>query len=262
MLTNLKKAALAIDIKSFSNSIWPSALTKTPLLELNQFFYNDATSVEKWAEGQIKACQITIESHNDYINGIKVKKKISAADKKTIEFWENAIIQQHNQIQRIKNALMARKKTMPVKQEEPETLGKHQTMQAILKLVEKHNEMVTTILNDYLVTDGAELEIGTAGNNLWKDIEQLLFTDNPEEDFEALFNKLKNIENDLGTVQLEELSTLFTDSEVIEFVEGQAGNKGYALIKVETMDQQEKLRHFAETELWPAYNQQLDNILI
>lgn len=166
-------------------------------------------------------------------------------------------------IELCKKETMPRKKITPVvKKEDPKQLGKIGVIQEILKLVEAHNGVVNAILNDYLVTDGAELEIGAAGNNLWKDVEQLVFTDNPEEDFEALFNKLKNIENDLGTVQLEELSTLFTDSEVIEFVEGQAGSKGYALIKVETMDQQEKLRQFAETELWPAYNQQRENILI
>lgn len=159
---------------------------------------------------------------------------------------------------------MPRKKITPVvKKEDPKQLGKIGVIQEILKLVENHNGVVSAILNDYLVTDGAELEIGAAGNNLWKDIEQLLFTDSPEEDFDDLFKKLKNIESDaFGWSELDKLSTLFTDSEIIEFMEGQAGSKGYALIKVETMDQQEKLREFAETKLWPHYNQQSENILI
>jgi hypothetical protein len=256
---------LAIDIKNFSNSLWPTKLEKTPLAELRIYFYSGAKSVEEWAEAQIKGCHLTIKSHTDYIDSIKAKKKLSAADKKTIAFWEPAIIHQQNEIERIKNALMARKKNAPapaVKKEDPKQLGKIGVIQEILKLVEKHNETVTVILNDYLVTDGAELEIGAAGNNLWNEIEQLIFTDEPEEDFDALFVKLQNIEDDLGPRQLEKISTLFTNSEIIEFVEGEAGSKGYALIKVDTLDQQEKLRQFAETELWPNYNQQQENIII
>jgi hypothetical protein len=162
-----------------------------------------------------------------------------------------------------KKETMPRKKITPiVKMEDPKQLGKIGVIQEILKLVEAHNGVVNAILNDYLVTDGAELEIGAAGNNLWKDIEQLLFTDNPEEDFDTLFKKLKDIEDDLGINHLKKLSTLFTNSEEREFMEELASEKKFALIKVDNIEQQEKLRAFAETEIWPHFNQQRVNILI
>lgn len=263
MLSNLKKAALAIDIKSFSNSIWPSILDKTPLAQLMHYFYNDVFSVQEWAEAQIRCYCMTIESNSDYINGIKEKKRLTAADKKTISFWENSIINQQNEIEKIKNALMARTKTAPVKKEESKPLNRNEAIQAILKLVEKHNETVAAVLNDYLVTDGAELEIGAAGNNLWNDIENLVFTDEPEEDFEVLYKKLDDLDtSDWDSRQLEKLATLFNDADKIEFLEGLAVDKGYALIKVDTMDQKNKLQQFAETEIWPDYNQQKENIVI
>jgi hypothetical protein len=163
-----------------------------------------------------------------------------------------------------KNETMAKKKSTPItKREEPKQLGKIGVVQEILKLVETHNGLVNAILNDYLVTDGAELEIGAAGNNLWNNIENLQFSDDPEEDFDILFKKMDALDPDSwDSRQLEKLSTLFSDKDKIEFLEGLALEKGYALIKVDTIDQQDKLRQFAETELWPAYNQQSENILI
>jgi hypothetical protein len=167
-------------------------------------------------------------------------------------------------IELCKNEAMAKKKSTPItKREEPKKIGKIGAIQAILELVETHNGLVNAILNDYLVNDGAELEIGTAGNNLWNDIENLLFTDNPEEDFDILFKKLDALDPDSwDSRQLEKLSTLFSDKDKIEFLEGLALDKGYALIKVDNIDQQEKLRQFAESELWLAYNEQRENILI
>lgn len=263
MLSNLKKAALALDIMNFSNSLWPSILDKTPLAQLMHHFYNDVSSVEEWAEAQIRCCSMTIESNTDYINSIKGKKKLTAADKKTITFWENSIVNQQNEIEKIKTILMARTKTAPAKKEEPKTLNRNEAIQAILKLVEKHNETVAAILNDYLVTDGAELEIGAAGNNLWNDIEVLVFEDEPEEDFDALYKKLQNFAGDeLNCEDLEKLSSLFSHGDKIEFLEGLALDKGYALIKVDTMLQQNKLREFVEAEIWPDYNQQKENIVI
>jgi hypothetical protein len=163
-----------------------------------------------------------------------------------------------------KNETMPRKKITPVvKKEDPKQLGKIGVIQEILKLVEAHNGVINAILNDYLVTDGAELEIGAAGSNLWKEIENLLFSDDPEEDFDILFKKLDALNPDSwDSRQLEKLSTLFSDADKIEFLEGLALDKSYALIKVDNIDQQEKLRQFAESELWPAYNEQRENILI
>ena len=157
---------------------------------------------------------------------------------------------------------MARKKIALVAEKESKALNRNQAIQAILKLVGKHNETVSAVLNDYLVTDGAELEIGTAGTNLWNDIEAIIFEDEPEEDFDTLFNKLKNIEDDLTVVEFEKLTTLFSDAENMEFMKGQVISKGYALIKVDTLDQKEKIQQFAETEIWPDYNQQRKKIVI
>jgi hypothetical protein len=263
MLSNLKKAALALDIMNFSNSIWPSILDETPLSQLMHYFYSDASSVEEWAEAQKKCCCMTIESNTDYINGIKAKKRLSAADKKTITFWENSVLNQQNEIEKIKNTLMARTKTPVVKKEERKQLGKIGAVQEILKIVESHNSVVKAVLNDYLVTDGAELEIDAAGSNLWNEIEQLQFSDEPEEDFDTLYKKMDDLDTrDWDSRQLEKISSLFSDADQIEFMEGLAIDKGYALIKVDTLDQKNKLQQFAETEIWPNYNQQKENIVI
>lgn len=165
-------------------------------------------------------------------------------------------------IELCKNQTMAKKKQAPIKRGEIEAMDRNQAIQAILKLIDKHNETVVAVLNDYLVTDGAELEIGAAGSNLWNGVERLQFADDPEEDFDTLFKKLKNIEDDLSLSHLKKLSTLFTNSEEREFMEELASENSYALIKVDTLDQKEKIRHFAETEIWPDYNQQRKNVVI
>jgi hypothetical protein len=260
MLSDLKKTALALDIKNFSNSIWPSLLDETPLLQLTQYFYIDVSSVEEWAEAQIKGCSMTIKSDTDYINDIKAKKRLSADDKKTITFWEGSIAHQQNEIEKIKNAFMARNKTTPVKKEEPKKLTRDEMFREnVLASIKEHADLIKGILDDYLVTDGAELEIAQALTNLTNVIKTIAFEKEEKQELtpEQVI-ELANYLYEVDKIKSKDLLDFMVESEIVDYVSG----RDFAFVKVTSMDQQNKLRAFVETEIWPYYNQQKENILI
>jgi uncharacterized protein DUF3268 len=152
------------------------------------------------------------------------------------------------------------KKENLVKKEEPKKLNRDEMFREnILASVKEHADLIKGILDDYLVTDGAELEIAQALTNLTIAIKTIAFEE--EEKQELAPEEVIELANDLyqiDKIKSKDLLDFLVESEIVDYISG----RDFAFVKVTSMDQQNKLRAFVETEIWPYYNQQKENILI
>lgn len=88
-----------------------------------------------------------------------------------------------------------------------------------------------------------------------KELEDLI---EQQSDVDKLITKLST--EKLTSDQIDDLLKVIEDEDpdpIYDFVK----DKGFCYIRIETMDQQEKLRAFVESEIWPHYNEQASNIL-
>jgi hypothetical protein len=155
---------------------------------------------------------------------------------------------------------MARKKTT-IKKEEPkvELSRDEKFRENVLTILREHSDLIKGVLDDYLVTDGAELEIAQALTNLVIAVKTIEFEEEEKQELtaEQVIDLAKEFyESD--EIESSDLLEFLVDDEIVDYVR----KPGYVFVKLNTMEQQNKFRQFAETELWPHLNDQRQNILI
>jgi len=135
---------------------------------------------------------------------------------------------------------------MTKKKQKTKKLSRNQFIEKVLELLDNHIDTTRAILDDYLSgDDGMITELGAANENLRNSIEAL----EVEDDFKSLLEQIKKSDDfDCG-----ELLKLIADEDE-DFILNYSTNKGYALIKLETMEQRSKLEDFIKAEIYPYHN--------
>lgn len=131
----------------------------------------------------------------------------------------------------------------------------------VKNLVANHLETVTTILDTYedlldVLDDGVKTELLAAVDNLTSSIDSLQEIDQ-DFTFEQLVEKLENV--DASNIETDKLLALCDEDEILDWVK--TNKPGFILLKTESGDMEDKIRTFLETEIYPHYNDQVNNIL-
>lgn len=117
----------------------------------------------------------------------------------------------------------------------------------ILELLKKHTETRKAILADYALGDeDCRMELAVADDNLREEIAEI----EVEDTYLKLLEKVKDHED-------------FSSGDILELLVKEEGEialheylqtRGYAIIKVDNLQDQEKLRDFVEKDLYPMYS--------
>lgn len=130
------------------------------------------------------------------------------------------------------------------------------TKTEILKLIDTCRDMVITVAEDYLTAEGMRTEMLAAFENLVNDI-----SEDPAEavplETPAILYQLNALYQDTE-VQADEILNLLDKDEIIEYLT----DDGYQLLRLDYLQDREKLRNFLETEIYTSYNQQKANLFL
>lgn len=125
----------------------------------------------------------------------------------------------------------------------------------VADLFDQYLDTTGAILEDYIPDPGMMVELACADKNFKEEIAALgeeLESNEPE--FKQLLEKLKALGP--GEIDVYDLLRLCDTVEAYSHpFETYAAEKGYALIKIETLQQRTKLEAFVTTEIWPNYNE-------
>lgn len=114
----------------------------------------------------------------------------------------------------------------------------------VLAIFDSYLDTTGAIIADYVPDSGMLLELAEADKQFKEDIKELDITELMQ--FDDLFGRLKEIEE----VDSNKLLSLCDKDAVWNW----AASKGYAIIKIENLQDQTKLEEFVTTELYPNYN--------
>lgn len=126
---------------------------------------------------------------------------------------------------------------------------KQTIIEKVNDLVDKYLDTTSAILTDYIADPGMELELGQADVDLQKGIQAL--EPDPDKAFDDIIDRLTDMDVDIDA---DRLLGVLDDDQVRAYLKG----KGYAIIKVDNLAQQDKLTEFVEKEIWPNYNDRLN----
>lgn len=117
----------------------------------------------------------------------------------------------------------------------------------VLELLDKHIDTKSAIMDNYLSgDDGMLLELGEADSNLRQEIADIEVDDS----YQKLLSKIE----DHDDYNSDDLLKLVDDKEGESALHEYLQTKGYAIIKIDNIQDQSKLQTFVETELYPLYN--------
>lgn len=111
-----------------------------------------------------------------------------------------------------------------------------------------YRDVTDAILDDYVADDKMILELGQADKNLEKTVTELF--DKKEIEGEELLALVKSKLSE-GDIDADDLISIIN-----------ADKKNVVTINIQTLDQEEKLKHFIETELYPHYNERMEYSLL
>lgn len=77
--------------------------------------------------------------------------------------------------------------------------------------------------------------------------------------FDTMQNDLKDCEKEISDMEAEEILKIVDSDEILDYV--RFNFPGMLNVRVKSIEQMEKLRTFLETEIFPFYRDQEDNIL-
>lgn len=127
------------------------------------------------------------------------------------------------------------------------TVQRDDVIDNILELLDKHASTTKAILDDYMLGDeDCRMELSVADTNLREEIADI----EVEDTYVRLLEKVKDHED-------------FSSDDILELIVKEEGEisiheylqtRGYAIIKVDNMQDQEKLRDFVEKDLYPMYS--------
>ncbi|MEI8142852.1 MAG: hypothetical protein WCG90_08300 [Chitinophagia bacterium] len=133
----------------------------------------------------------------------------------------------------------------------------------VFACIEKHRATVKAILDSYdhllsLLDDGVKIELEASINNLKSSVDALPQVESDEElGFDELFDNLQN----LGAEEIESgrLLTLIDNDVLLDHVH--SANPNFVSVKVDSQEARDKVIQFLETEIYPHFNDQCNNIL-
>lgn len=131
---------------------------------------------------------------------------------------------------------------------------KDEVVVRIGELLDSHIKTVNAIVEDYVGGPGMETEIEAAHENLRIEITEIL-EDKQEESFDDLLEKVFDHDDFWEKKFFEKLDSDSMAKYVSE-------NKGYSLIRVDSLSDKMKLEEFVKTEIYPDYNEQKGNCWI
>lgn len=133
---------------------------------------------------------------------------------------------------------------------EKKTITKNQATQKILELFKEYQDTTGAIFDDYLLDDAAITELAAADENFEKAIEDLEI----ESDFKSIVEQLR--EMDSSDIDTSKILEVLDEDEVRDWVNGD----GYLTIKVEGMEDTNKLEEFIRENIYPYNINSLQNI--
>jgi hypothetical protein len=134
--------------------------------------------------------------------------------------------------------------------------------QELEKLFKDHLAFCQGIMDDYVVDDGFGTEINVAIDNLKDEIANLTGAGDDKayikNDFKSIMDALQEMEHEeIEESKLLDLVAEIDDTLIYDYVK----SEGYLYIKINNIVDQQKLEDFIKTEIYPAYNQQIEFML-
>jgi hypothetical protein len=117
----------------------------------------------------------------------------------------------------------------------------------IIDLFNQYLDTTSAILTDYVADPGMLVELSCADKNFIEEIEALQEEmDSKELTFDDLTKKLSEVDD-------------FDNSAILDLCDPELAadwfsNEGYAIVKIQTLDQRTKLEDFVTTEIYPHEN--------